>query len=394
MTLFNLSSKNKQVSIIYIISKRFYPRQLQLLSPTTIAHGLNHFGLGRVSIVCANNLNPNINITVLPLTRVLNSRTNLCYSPITRPRIFIAPSIRNILNERFMSTSSFDDSLEELLGKKFLKTLSNKSYQTTLTEKTTVNDISDKNLIEEMLKRELIKIDNGNTTVTVKLEDDSNYLLGISKQGVKLSGLGQAYYEKLKDDITLSSNVIPELSSNFIIIVPPENSSKLFIETGKQKHLLVVSDNKGNYYAIGYMTSKNSGEFLSKEQFKKFQDVKEGNSNNSNKEQHIVFFDKCIKIEESSMKQVKWGKNYIENLSDDSTKVLTNHCEKLENKPYEIYNPEGITKEKCLQMCIEHDKIASSSGKKKHPLSADQVKQNKENEDKQKLKPKPKLSND
>jgi hypothetical protein len=57
------------------------------------------------------------------------------------------------------------------------KNLSGKEYKTILTKDTNIKNITDKQLIEELLKRALISFkDDGNTTVTVKLKDDSNYL--------------------------------------------------------------------------------------------------------------------------------------------------------------------------------------------------------------------------
>lgn len=57
------------------------------------------------------------------------------------------------------------------------KKLSGKEYKTILTKDTNIKNITDKQLIEELLKRALISFkDDGNTTVTVKLKDDSNYL--------------------------------------------------------------------------------------------------------------------------------------------------------------------------------------------------------------------------
>jgi hypothetical protein len=51
------------------------------------------------------------------------------------------------------------------------------------------------------------------------------------------------------------------------LIVPSESDPTLFIETGKQKHLLVVTDDQGTNHVIGYLTNKNSATFISNQQF-------------------------------------------------------------------------------------------------------------------------------
>lgn len=53
-------------------------------------------------------------------------------------------------------------------------------------------------------------------------------------------------------------------------------------------------------------------------------------------------------------------------LPKDNLVLIIQRCEFLLSNPCKIFDTKGITKDACLQMCIEHDKIASK-GKGKHP---------------------------
>jgi hypothetical protein len=409
-----LNLLNKKIMIILVkpmkinkVIKRFYPGN-NTITVSTIKNSIDSLNLVRKYPLSS--FTPYIN------TKQIGIYTRTSTSTEISPRVqFPKPLIKHkgpvVIQHEVNSSpqASFVKFLSILLEKK-LKTFSGKEYTTTLTEKVEVNDITDEQLIEEMLKRELIKKDIGNTAITVKLKDDTDYILGSSKNNIKLSSLGQAYVESMKIPSNNATEELPILKDkefvkeNFKIIVPPERDSSLFIETGKQKHLLAITDSLGNYYAVGYLTSKHSGVFISEKQFKSFQDTKEKEQNHENnninkendkivkeKTQKIVFFKNCIKINVEDLRQVKWDSEYFSSLTKDSFDILITECNTLKEKPSIIFDTNGITKEVCLQMCIEHDKNALKENK--HPLSLDQINQNKINQEKQKEKSKLKIGN-
>lgn len=275
---------------------------------------------------------------------------------------------------------------------KILHSFSNKEYQTFLTENTTINDITDEQLIIELKAREMVKIDTGNTAVNIKLKDDSVYLLGNTKHGIKLSSLGQAYVETFFSNTQNNNHDLPKFSNpiseqNLKIIIPPKSENDCFIETGKQKHLLVVVDENNRIFPLCYLTSKSTAQFLSHQQFKNFQNQKEDlDINITNKKQSYVKFNQLMEIDQKDVIYVKWDKEYLQNLTKTAFAELRAIFEILSTQQTcEFYNNKGLTKEDCLKMCIEHDKIAEKKGAK-HPLSADQIKQNEINKEKMKLK--------
>ena len=270
------------------------------------------------------------------------------------------------------------------------KTQSGIKYTTTMTTGTMPKNITDSQLIDEMRKRELIKPDADCTAVAVKTIDDTDFLLGGSKNKVKLSQLGQAYYSKVLpkvDDNALQAHKVPEVQEKdleYVIITPPKGNANVFVEIGLHKHLLIVHDTcKDLYFGLTYLTSKHSGKLLSNQQLKAFQDQQENkkSSNTHGKEQRIVPLDRSILINKADVHRVKWDKEYINSLPDASKDFLQHIWEDIQIKPYELFNFDGITKQDCIHMCLEHDEIAKANGK--HPLTQDQIMQNEANKHKQ-----------
>jgi hypothetical protein len=133
---------------------------------------------------------------------------------------------------------------------------------------------------------------------------------------------------------------------------------------------------------LGYFTSKISGELFSNEQFKVFQAKLEDPNFTPKtvKTQFFVPFDNAESIAANEVKIVEGGTEYIQSCSKE--KRLTDILKKLEEKPYKEFNPQGISKEDCLKMCLEHDENVKNN--KTHPLTADQIKLNDLNKQKQK----------
>ena len=270
------------------------------------------------------------------------------------------------------------------------KSQSGKNQETLINKDTKPSDITDEQLKEEMIKRELIKVDPGQNTVFIKLQDNSDHLLGASKHKVKLSNLGQAYNIKVtaktNKEPTFADNNLPN-DPNFkiIIIVPPKSNDDLFIEDGKQKHLIVVYYSSTNrYFSFSYFTGKGSGDFLSSQRFKEFQKQQENDFQESGqtKQQYGAFFEHPVEIKEEDIVRVKWDEEYLENLPETSKELLQEKWNKIKEKAIEPFNKSGITKEHALEMCKDHDKEANKA-KPKHPLTDDQIKQNQTNKEKQ-----------
>jgi hypothetical protein len=363
---------------------RFYSKIL------TFPRGINLHTLSGIR-------NPfNVNVKTLPFIGVVSTTTYL--QPVRHiPNTLYHKSkyaAITIPNNKFLIENSIDKAVKNLKENnkvgQILKTNSNKEYTTFLTGDTKVKDISDSELIVELQKRELIKVDNNETSVSILMADNSSFRLGVARNKVKLSSLGQAYYEKLeKQSEFCALNPVFEtsnLSHKFKIIIPPQGNNNLFIETGKEKHLLIVVDDQGNHFAFGYFTSKLTGSIISEQQFKKFQENKEGLESIKNlKDQRFHAFENLIKLNSEEIKVVKWQQEYIKTLTEESTKYLEEVIKEISTKAIICWDSNGVTREDCLKMCQEHDKVASTKNSK-HPLTADQKKQNKTNNEKQKIK--------
>ena len=69
-------------------------------------------------------------------------------------------------------------------------------------------------------------------------------------------------------------------------MTPPKAADNLFIETGKQNHLLVIYDSiSGEYYALGYLTSKKTEDLISEIQYKAYEKIKEAGVEDTKKKQ-------------------------------------------------------------------------------------------------------------
>lgn len=283
-----------------------------------------------------------------------------------------------------------------------LKNKSGKEFTTQITQNTNSSNITTDELIFEMRNRELIKPDTDKTAVILKDCNNNNVLLGNSKHGEKLTPLGQAYFSKVKEN----NDINPPTTNNtfhydpeqakqlqFDITFPPAKSDNLFIETGSQKHLLIVYNTiTQKIFSLGYLTSKISGIFLSDTQFKNFQnnldkkndndkennldkknDNGEENTNqiNNGKSQYFADFTSLQEIKPEDVNPVKGGKEYLAFINP--FKLFKDFLEKQDNKAYTEFDKNGLTKEVCIKMCIEHDNFVKN--KKPHPLTDDQIKQ-------------------
>ena len=129
---------------------------------------------------------------------------------------------------------------------------------------------------------------------------------------------------------------------------------------------------------MGYFTS---GEEFSKEQLKVFPSkLEDANTTFVNhKLQYFVCFNNAESISTNEVKVVKGDTEYIKAFNNVNLEALR---KELENKPYKEFNASGISKEDCLNICIEHDKNINSN--KSHPLTENEIKLNELNKAKKK----------
>lgn len=248
-------------------------------------------------------------------------------------------------------------------------------------------------LLIEMKKRELIKDDLGNTATIFKTQDNNNVVVGLPKNKAKLSPLGQAYSPKTSQDIN-DEKVMQEIVSreiafkDLMIIPPPPDTEECFIETGLQKHLVVVFDTSCDaYIATHYCTSKNSGIQLCDKQLKLFQNEHDnpGTVFVSTKVQNIVPLTTPLIIKKEDIpSRVYLDKEYLNTVPEDVKQAVALDVRKRIKNPAQEFNKSGITKQDCINMCREHDNTLLKKGK--HPLTPDQIKQNEENKKKQQEK--------
>lgn len=280
-----------------------------------------------------------------------------------------------------------------------LKTISGKEYEPLPSYKTSANDYSKKDMEKGMSVRELVK-QSETKPMPIKLADDSTYILNNAAQGFKLTDIGNAYSSELKKNTntsetsTISSEIDKE--KKLLIIVPPKPPTIFIIVNGKSKHLLLgYYTINGDFVALGYFTSKNSGQFISDKQYKAFENDKENKTipkedKKKPDTQKFVTFDKGNYIKKEDIKPVKYSAEYLATLGEKSSKILEDTAKELSKKPLVNYeNTSGYTKEDCFEICKAFDDTAAAiaknpKGKIKHPISPEQQKLNEENNTKQK----------
>lgn len=312
--------------------------------------------------------------------------------PLISPTQEIKKTYSNVLDEILgLGKNKIDNS--NIKPRILLKSISGKIYTTNINQDTTINNVTDEVLKIELLKREIIKENGGNTATVVKIEGNTEAIVGNAKNGIKLTQVGQAYYSKLKTKKQLNeSSMIPNVNVNldanpeisFSIIVPPKVADDVFIEDGKQKHLLVVFDTTtNNYYSIGYMTSKSSGDLLSDKQYKYFENEQDHKVNPlKQKQQFFVPSKHPVFVPEDQIKVVKYSKEYLDSLGFEAYENLLEAVKILKEIPPVAYSTLGLTTSDALDICKEYD--LNELKKKKHPLTEDQIKLNNINKQKQK----------
>jgi hypothetical protein len=258
-------------------------------------------------------------------------------------------------------------------------------FKYTIPENTKINqdlvssDISNNDLLLEMKARGLLKENTDKKEVTFKTEDGKD--ITIKQTPFKFSPLGQGYIEQHNYKTFIANT--PEAKENEdiefkIAIIPPENET--FFPSAKQKHLVVsCKKNSDECLIIGYFTSKNTGDFISKKQFKVYQDEKRGIVNNNKpKDQRFKPFENAEAIPKNNLTFIQEGNDYIRATAIEYFENLRTTLKLL---PSSIFNPNEFTKDDAISLCLAFDKNVTQN--KAQPKSKEQTKLDQENQTKQ-----------
>lgn len=156
-----------------------------------------------------------------------------------------------------------------------------------------------------------------------------------------------------------------------LIVVPPKATEDCLVEMGNQKHLLVVLDNlTGDYYCIGYLTSKKTGNTFSICQYKNFEQMKKQdklqNEFEKEKQQNFKRFTKATKIDAADINIVKYNDEYVANLSSQDIEMLQNAIQMQKAEGFAVsFDIQGLTKNDCFKICKQFDVIATEKTKEK-----------------------------
>jgi hypothetical protein len=322
--------------------------------------------------------------------------------PVQPPLPKILPNlVKESHTQQIVELAKNKESSESILKPcEIFKSKTGKQFETNITANTTSKDISDTELFSEMKKRELIKEDLGETFSKILTIDDTSITLGQPVNKVKLSSLGQAYASQVSNK-DISNTKLPEDSNyEYKIVAPIVNNDKVFIETANLKHLLVACHIVTNeMFALGYLTSKQgSTKHLSNMQYTKFQNQQENKEdkdmeNKQVKPQQLCGYNNAKQINIKDIVVVKYSKEYLQLINQN--KIFQDILIEQRTKFIEKFNTEGLTKDDCVKMCIEHDKAVKSQ--KPHPLTDDQIKQQefaKQNQKEQQLQKVSKIKKD
>jgi hypothetical protein len=378
----------------FIVNKRNYPGGKAVITPISRFKDFYHQVKAQKTLSLYQNP-AYLKTSVIGINNVMKSRTILC-PPMSRTPYKPMTSIPRFMQDQYIRSMANLLDKKPLLDKPItLINNNNVKYETKMTPFTKEEHLTEDQVIEELKKRGLVKDDSGHTTTSVILQDDSTRIVGCSKHNVKLSPIGQASVE-LQNAVKLPEETLPPLNlaekdiKNILIILPPKSDSSLLLETGKQKHLLVAVDHKGDYYSFGYLTSKKNSIILSEKQFKKFQNEKEDVKEILPlKIQGYVAFNRVQKIDLLDIHVAKWGTEYLNFLDDGVRKILIQIFILTSEEPTEYFDKTGISKKDCIEICQKFDIIAVTKGtkqEKQHPISLDQQKQNAIHKEAQKQK--------
>lgn len=304
------------------------------------------------------------------------------------PKIFPVPQMLPLI---------FTQPYSLLFNEKELINHHNEKYKTVLYKGVDSMKISEKTLCEELRNRKLIGPIKNEPKIALKTENDEDVILGSSLTGMKLKPLAVAYSNRMnkRTEISVLKNQddFDITKVEFLLAVTNIEKNNCFMETAKQKHIIIVHEkNKDEYYAMAYLTSKQLSRKFYDIKFKEYQDNKVFHNvkKPSNASQNFVTYENLEKISVNDLQILKYSSEYIKDSNNEE--LLRDIFKQLLQENIVQYNNKGLTKEDCINICLEYDTYIECN--KPQPLTEDQILQNELNKENNRRKGSGKNNND
>jgi hypothetical protein len=276
---------------------------------------------------------------------------------------------------------------EKGIKKEVLISASGKEYTTSLTEHMDISSLTDNIMLQELYSRGLITEIKSDTSIKMITEDNDVLIVGKASNKFKLSVLGQAYVEIMQtqevereiSNITLNENRGIHFHIGVVKNITKEHS---LVTTAIQKHMLIANIVGNNQnHVIGYLTSKQTSEPLCNEKFYEYQQrllnnglIKDITLSTENLRQRFKPFSFARLLHNDDIIFLKWGPQYIEQLSNKIKQDLYNLVEKLMQRPLLEFSIGGLSIQQAYDMCLFYDTLVKD--KSKHPITEEQYKIN------------------
>jgi len=209
-----------------------------------------------------------------------------------------------------------------------------------------LSDLTNTVMLQEVYSRGLITEIKSDTSIKMITEDNDILVVGKASNKFKLSVLGQAYMEIMQtqeverevSNITLDENRGIHFHLGVVKNITKEHS---LVTTAIQKHMLIANMVGNNQnHVIGYLTSEQTSKPLCNEKFYEYQQrllnngfIKETNLSVENLRQRFKSFSFARFITNDNIIFLKWGSQYVEQLSSTIKEDLYKLVEKLMQRP-------------------------------------------------------------
>jgi hypothetical protein len=227
-------------------------------------------------------------------------------------------------------------------------------------------DITDLQIIIEGIRRGLLKINDSKTDTSFLTNIGESIVVGKTNVDVKQTPLFNTYVKMVKKPIVVEEITSENEESNFCIGVVPVDNSKTLLPSSKHKHaLLILSDDKKTYRIYGYFTSKKSNVFVSKTQFKPYQNQQSSQIMSINKkDQYLLKLPNVEIVSADKVVVLAYGEEYIQSLSKE---IFSQIKDELDAKPSVKFDIEGHTKQDLIDIYLAFDAIIKNKGKQPKP---------------------------
>jgi len=217
--------------------------------------------------------------------------------------------------------------------------------------------LSPEEVKNEMLSRGLLTKDNA-MLIEVMTETGEIIVIGQGTEH-KLSAFGYGHYKQANVP-SYMENIVKDKCNIYVAAL--KNDKVKFQSVAENKHMpILFRKNDQNWYSLGYLTSQPQFKKLGNMQFKAFQDInyRELIPKNPDKPQYLALYDNAKKVPEDQIILLKGGADYLAFIKQ--TEIINKICEKLMEKAYVNYNPEGLTVEQCIATCIHFDTVVKKN---------------------------------